>query len=155
MNNQFPELIPRLESYSTIKTWRERAGRYRLEGTRCRECGEKWFPPRTGLPCPKCHKSNMEPYECTRTGEVISLQLEVMGYPAMGYGELAPRKICLIRLDDGIHIISEVMDCGEADVQPAKPTEGKPGTRVKMVFRKHKREDSGNWMYGYKFVIDK
>lgn len=156
MNVEFPELIPRLESYGTIKTWREHEGRYRLLGTKCKNCGEKWFPPRTGLPCPKCLEMNtMESYECAQTGEVISLQLEVMGYPAMGYGELAPRKIVMIRLDDGIHVISEVVDCGENDVVPAKPTEGKPGTRVKMVFRKHKREESGNWMYGYKFVIDK
>ncbi|MBI5778851.1 MAG: OB-fold domain-containing protein [Planctomycetes bacterium] len=154
MNTQFPELIPRLESYSTIKTWREHDGRYRLQGTRCRKCSEKWFPPRVGLPCPKCHAINMEPYECARTGEVISFQLEVMGYPAMGYGELSPRKICIIKLDDGIHIIGEVVDCGENDVHPAEPTKNKSGTRVKMVFRKQKREETGNWMYGYKFVID-
>ena len=154
MNTEFTEVIPRLESYGTIKTWRERHGRYRLQGTKCKACNEKWFPPRTGMPCPKCHAMNtMEAYECARTGEVVSLQSEVMGYPAMGYGELAPRQICMIKLDDGIHIISEVMDAPEGDV---KPRSGKtPGTRVRMTFRKHKREDTGNWMYGYKFVIDK
>ena len=107
-------MIPRLESYSTIKTWREREGRYRLQGTKCGKCGEKWFPPKTGLPCPKSHDvKSMVPYECARTGEVISLQLEVRGYPAMGYGELSPRKIVIIRLNDGIHVISEVVDCNE------------------------------------------
>ncbi|MCK4908391.1 MAG: OB-fold domain-containing protein [Planctomycetes bacterium] len=145
--NEFPELVPRLESYATLKTWRERHGRYRMQGTKCKKCGEKWFPPRVGLPCPKCYAYDMEPFECADKGVVTTVQIEVMGYPCMGYGELSPRKICMIKLDDGINIISEVVDAAPEDV--------KEGVRVKMVFRKHKREENGNWVYGYKFVLDK
>ncbi|MEW6522614.1 MAG: OB-fold domain-containing protein [Bacillota bacterium] len=144
--SQFPEGVPRLESYSTIRAWRERLGRYRLRGSKCRVCGALWFPSRMGMVCPQCLQLDQEDYECARTGVVVVHELEVMGYPAMGYGELAPRHICMIRLDDGVHILSEVTDAREERVGP--------GTRVRMVFRKHKREETGNWMYGYKFVIE-
>lgn len=147
MNQQFPELVPRLESYATIKTWRERHGRYRMLGSRCKKCSEIWFPSRDALICPKCQSREFIPYECARTGEVLTVQHEIMGYPAMGYGELSPRKIVMIKLDDGVTIISEVVDCAAEEV--------KPGTKVKMAFRKHKREENGCWMYGYKFVLNK
>lgn len=52
----------------------------------------------------------------------------------------------MIRLDDGIHVISEIVEQEGALV--------KKGTRVRMVIRKHKREDTGNWVYGYKFVVE-
>ena len=145
--SEFPEIIPKLESYSCLKTWRERLARYRLMGSKCSECGEKWFPSRKDLICPACNSRELEDYECARTGEICVLQKEVMGYPAMGYGELSPRNIVTIKLDDGVHVLSEIMD---ADAE-----ECKSGARVKMVFRKHKREETGNWMYGFKFVVDK
>ena len=28
------------------------------------------------------------------------------------------------------------------------------GDRVKMVLRKHKREDTGAWVYGFRFILD-
>jgi uncharacterized OB-fold protein len=34
------------------------------------------------------------------------------------------------------------------------PEKVKPGARVKMVLRKHKREDTGAWVYGYRFILD-
>jgi uncharacterized OB-fold protein len=146
MSSEFPEIIPKLESYSCLKTWRERLGRYRIMGSRCKKCGEIWFPSRKGLMCPVCYNREMDDHECAHAGEITEHNAEVMGYPAMGYGELAPRNIVMIKLDDGVHILSEVVD--------ASAEECKTGTRVKMVLRKHRREDSGNWLYGYKFVLE-
>ena len=145
MNDQFPEILPRLESYSTMRTWRERLGRYRLQGSRCKSCGSAWFPRRDGLNCPKCSSVDLEVYFCSRTGTIDVVQIENMGYPVMGYGETAPRLVCTIRLDDGITVLSELAD--------AEAGELVPGARVKMVLRKHKREETGAWMYGFMFAI--
>lgn len=145
MNDQFPEILPRLESYGTMRTWRERMGRYRLVGSRCKTCGEKWFPRRDGLNCPHCSGVDMEVYECSHTGVIEQFQIENMGYPVMSYGDWSPRIVATILLDDGITILSEIVD--------AIPDEITRGARVKMVLRKQKREETGGWMYGFMFTL--
>ncbi len=144
--SQFTDPFVRLDTFSSAYWYRSRAGRYRLEGTRCTNCGEKFFPPRTGLICPACHERAMEPYQCAQAGEIISVALDEVGFPAVGYGDYLPRVQAIVRLDDGIHLMVDIM-------QVADPSEVQPGTRVKMMLRKHRREDTGAWVYGYGFVL--
>lgn len=147
MNPQFPEFYVRLDTFSSAVWYRGKAGRYRLEGTRCTGCGEKFFPPRTGLICPTCHARAMEPYECAHAGEIVAIALDDLGFPAHGYGDYMPRIMIVVRLDDGVHVMSELMDV-------SSPTAATAGTRVKMVLRKHRREDTGAWVYGPRFVLE-
>lgn len=146
--SQFTDPFVRLDTFSSAYWYRSRAGRYRLEGTRCTHCGEKFFPPRAGLICPACHERAMEPYQCAQTGEVVSVALDDVGFPAVGYGDNLPRVQAIVRLEDGIHLMVDIL-------QVADPSEVQPGARVKMVLRKHRREDTGAWVYGYGFVLDK
>lgn len=148
MSDQFPDMYVRLDTFSSAYWYRTRAGRYRLEGTRCKACGEKYFPPRTGLICPACHAREMEPYPCAQTGEIVALALDDVGFPAAGYGDELPRVQAIVRLDDGIHLMVDLVDLAE-------PAEAQVGARVRMVLRKHRREDTGAWVYGYGFVLDK
>jgi hypothetical protein len=147
MSDQFPEQFVRWDTFSSVLWYRNRAGRYRLEGTRCTNCGEKFFPPRTGLICPACHARAMEPYQCAQAGEIVAVALDDMGFPAIGYGDTMPRIQAIVRLDDGIHLMVDI-------IRAADPAEVQIGARVKMVLRKHKREDTGAWVYGYGFVLD-
>jgi uncharacterized OB-fold protein len=147
MSAQFPEPFVRLDTFSSAVWHRTRAGRYRLEGTRCTNCGEKFFPPRTGLICPNCHERAMEPYQCAHAGEIVVVSLDDMGFPAIGYGDYLPRIQAIVRLDDGIHLMTDLMEVED-------PAQVKSGMRVKMVLRKHKREDTGAWVYGYRFILD-
>ncbi len=147
MSEQFPEQFVRWDTFSSALWYRSKAGRYRLEGTQCAGCGAKFFPPRTGLICPACHERAMIPYQCAHAGEVIAVALDDVGFPALGYSDTMPRVQAIIRLDDGIHLMADIC-------QVADPTEVQPGARVKMVLRKHKREDTGAWVYGYGFVKD-
>lgn len=146
MADQFPEPFAHLDTFSSAVWYRTKAGRYRLEGSRCTHCGEKFFPPRTGLLCPNCHERAMEPYPCAKTGEIIAVAVDNMGFPAAGYGEIMPRLQAMIRLDDGIHVMSDIMEVSD-------PANVVPGARVKAVLRKHKREDTGAWVYGYRFIL--
>jgi hypothetical protein len=148
MSDQFPEQFVRWDTFSSALWYRTKAARYRLVGTRCTKCGEKFFPPRTGLICPSCHERAMEPYQCAQTGEVVTVALDDVGFPALGYGDTLPRVQAIVKLDDGIHLMVDIM-------QVADPSEVQPGSRVKMVLRKHKREDTGAWVYGFGFVLDK
>lgn len=145
---QFFDPIVRLDTFSSAVWYRTKAGRYRLEGSRCTACGEKFFPPRTGLICPNCQERAMEPYLCAQSGEIVAIAPDDLGFPAMGYASNLPRLMAVIRLDDGVHVMSDI-------IEVADPAEVVPGARVKMVLRKHKREDTGAWVYGFRFVLEK
>jgi len=146
MSDQFPEPFVRLDTFSSAVWYRNKAGRYRLEGTRCGKCGEIFFPPRTGLLCPSCHAREMEPYTCAQAGEIVAVAPDNLGFPATGYGDYMPRIQAMIRLDDGVHVMSDIMEVDDPDRVVT-------GARVRMVLRKHKREDTGAWVYGYRFVL--
>ena len=146
MNTEFPEFFVRLDTFSSAVWYRNKAGRYRLEGTQCGACGQKFYPGRVGLVCPTCLKREMQPYECAHTGEIVALALDDIGFPAHGYGDYMPRIMIMVRLDDGIHVMSELMDV-------SSPADAQVGMRVRMVLRKHRREDTGAWVYGSRFVL--
>ncbi|MDX9850094.1 MAG: zinc ribbon domain-containing protein [Anaerolineaceae bacterium] len=147
MGEQFTDQFVRWDTFSSALWYRTKAGRYRLEGTRCSNCGEIYFPPRTGLICPACHERLMEPYQCAQTGSIVTVAPDDVGFPALGYGENLPRIQAIVRLDDGIHLMTDI-------IQVADPAEVQPGARVKMILRKHKREDTGAWVYGFGFILD-
>lgn len=148
MGDQFTDQFVRWDTFSSALWYRTKSARYRLEGTRCTNCQNIFFPPKTGLICPACHERAMEPYLCAQKGEIVTAALDDVGFPAVGYGDYLPRVQAIVRLDDGIHLMVDIM-------QVANPTEVQPGARVKMVLRKHKREDTGAWVYGFGFVLDK
>jgi uncharacterized OB-fold protein len=89
----------------------------------------------------------MKPYECAHKGTIVTVAPDDLGFPAIGYGDYLPRLQAIVRLDDGIHVISDIMEVEDSEMV-------KVGARVKMVLRKHKREDTGAWVYGFRFVLD-
>lgn len=89
----------------------------------------------------------MEPYQCAQAGTVVAVALDDVGFPALGYGDNLPRIQAIVRLDDGIHLMVDIL-------QVEDPAQVQAGSRVKMVLRKHKREDTGAWVYGFGFVLD-
>jgi len=76
----------------------------------------------------------------------VAVALDDVGFPAVGYGDNLPRVQAIVRLDDGVHLMVDLL-------QIRNVSEAQVGKRVKMVLRKHKREDTGAWVYGYGFVI--
>ena len=139
-----PDQIYRHSTYSSVKAWRERHGRYRLVGSRCENCEAKFFPRRVA--CPRCGKRQMKPYECSHTGKVVVVWAQVGLVRLLGYADLPPRSIAIVRLDDGTHIETEIVDLPSEQI-----AENGVGMRVGLVFRKIRRESNGNWCYGYKF----
>jgi len=134
--------IPRVETHNTVRAYKEKAGRLRLVGSKCCECGQIWFPRR--FTCPKCHSRQLQEYQCATTGIVTNSWVDTMGFPCIGYEDIDDRVIATILLDDGINIIAELCNVH---------TTVETGTRVKKVIREQKRDDTGNLMYGYKFEV--
>jgi hypothetical protein len=61
-----------------------------------------------------------------------------------GYEKYAPYVVALIELDDGLRILSQIVD--------VELNEVKTGLRVEAVFRRVKEDgSSGILQYGYKF----
>jgi len=144
--SMFPEPAYRHGVYRTTKMWRERLGRYRLMGSRCRKCGALWWPRRIGGVCGKCNSRDLEPYEFSHEGVLKTHSLS-SGTPLMGmevYG--ADRRIVAsVLLDEGVVV-------GPTEIVDTTFENLKDGVKVQMVTRKLRRESNGNWMYGYMWV---
>ena len=132
--------------FTSFRAWRERLGRYRLEGSKCAGCGEIWFPQRHGV-CPKCYGRELTPYQCPHSGEVIEFLIKDNPFTDLSgtqYHGRGKRIIAMIRLDDGLHVAADIEDCSPSDVHT--------GMRVRLITRKWMRESNSNWQYGYKFA---
>ena len=113
---------------------------YRLQGSRCRDCGALHFPARTA--CPACGGREHIPHRFRDAGELWSYselyQLQ------RGFPKDVPHLLGLIKLDEGPLLLAQITD--------AEPEELRIGMRVQMVTR-HIRSlgEHGFRVYGYKF----
>jgi len=124
---------------SVPRYWREQLPRYRLIGKECTECKTRYFPARTVC---KCGSTSFVDYKLSEKGEVITWT--VIRNAPFGYEKYAPYVVALIELDDGLRILSQIVD--------VELNEVKPGLRVEAVFRRVKEDgSSGILQYGYKF----
>ncbi len=130
---------------SVSLTWRRIPERYRMEGTMCQTCGEKFFPKRSV--CPNCRrKGKIVDFKFKGTGEVYSYTY--IHAAAEGFEKQVPYYYAIIKLDEGPMISGQVIDVG--------PDEMKIGVKVEAVMRKIQQVDpNGLIHYGFKFRIRK
>ncbi len=120
--------------------WRLRNQRYRLEGTVCKECGAKHFPPR--VVCPVCRSSHLEPFEFKGAGKVFSYTV-VHQAPDI-FDKQVPYIVALVELEEGVRLTAQLTDTDLEDVYI--------GMEVNMVVRKiYEDGENGPIQYGYKF----
>ena len=125
---------------SVPRYWRETKYRYRLIDQMCAPCGSVGFP-RSGV-CSGCGSLDLEEVKLAETGRVVSWT--VVRNPPVDYMEYAPYIVALVELDDGVRVLSQLVD-----VEPVKM---ETGMRVEAAFRRVKVDgDSGIIEYGYKF----
>lgn len=121
--------------------WREIPQRYRLEANKCKSCKTVYFPPR--LLCPECKKSDLVETKLVEKGEVVSYT--IIRVPPQQFIDQTPYAIGIIKLDDGVNLMGQIVDCDFEDL--------KIGMRVRIEFRKIFNEgEAGILCYGYKFV---
>lgn len=143
----FPEPLYRHGVLRTTKMWRHRQERYRLVGSRCKNCGQLWWPGRHGRVCGKCNSRNLEEYEFSHEGELFIHHMETEHFPIQPlhgfevYGDT--RILAMVKLP------KEEIYIGPTEIVDCTPEEVRDGMKVKMVLRKLRREPNGNWMYGY------
>ncbi len=132
--------IARNTTASAARGWRSRAGRYRLVGSTCSACDQRFFPPRRI--CPDCHARELPEAVLARTGTVTTAATDHT--PLVGHAGRSVRPFAIIALDDeGPSVLVELVD-----VEPEAVT---PGLPVELIVRKWRRESNGLYQYGYKF----
>ncbi len=120
--------------------WRLRNQRYRLEGSKCSDCGQLYFPPRDI--CPHCKSRNTEPYLLTGRGAVYSFTT-VHQAPDI-FDKNIPYVVAMVDLQEGPRITAQLTDVKAEEVAIGMP--------VELVIRKiYEDGENGPIQYGYKF----
>ena len=121
-------------------TWRLKNQRYKLEGSVCPQCGEKYFPPRDV--CPACKAHPLQPYRFNGNGIIYSFTVIYQATPR--FEPYVPYVVALVKLEEGPMITAQITDIDVDSVSIGMP--------VEMVFRKISEQgERGLIYYGYKF----
>jgi uncharacterized OB-fold protein len=124
---------------SVPRYWRNEVPRYRLVGEECALCGNKYFPAR---PVCSCGATEFKDYSLAKKGEVVTWT--IINNAPIGFEKYTPYMVAMIELEDGVRIISQLVDISPEDVSV--------GLNVEACFRKVKENGkSGILQYGYKF----
>jgi uncharacterized OB-fold protein len=76
----------------------------KVAGTRCRKCGQSFFPPRAD--CSQCLSDEMEWFEITGTGQLISFSTLI--YAPTGFEQDLPYTIALVRFGKDVKVFGRL-----------------------------------------------
>ena len=149
------EEVPRFggkHSFSVL--WRFNPEWYRLIGSRCKKCSTVHYPRKAVCVYP-CPSHNLEDVQLSHTGTIVYGGLPPRG--TGGYSDIQPQFLATIQLDDGPHLMAEIVNV-PADLVRKMALDIKErkklyGARVRMVFRRFRKHDSGDITYGHKFEM--
>ncbi len=83
-------------SITKINDFIDKLEQGKVMGTRCKECGHVFFPPRAD--CYECLKSDMEWFEVTGKGKLVSYSK--LEFAPVGFGDDLPYAIALLDYGD-------------------------------------------------------
>lgn len=127
-----------------IQYWRIRDRYYRLIGSKCENCGDEFFPP--VYRCKGCGSEDIKDKEMPKSGKIITYTL--LHEPLPGFEAQAPFYLAVIELTNGARILSQLVD------SPAESI--KTGAKVTATTRRARVDgESGQILYGYKFIVAK
>jgi scaffold protein (connect acetoacetyl-CoA thiolase and HMG-CoA synthase) len=123
-----------------IQAWRIRDRYYRLIGSKCKDCGDEFFPP--VYRCKGCGSEHIVDREMPRTGKIMTYTF--LHEPLPGYEAQTPLCLALVKLDNGARILTQIVDSPEDAVIT--------GAKVRAA---KVDGESGQITYGYKFIVDR
>jgi len=125
-----------------IQHWRIRDRYYRLVGSRCKDCGEEFFPP--VYQCKACGSERIMDKEMPRTGKIMTYT--VLHEPLPGYEAQSPLYLAVVRLENGARVLTQIVDSPEETIRT--------GARVRATVRRARVDgESGQISYGFKFIV--
>ena len=87
---------------------------------RCKDCGKFYFYPRTQ--CPHCLSENTEWVKVSGKGKVYSFTICTRPGSPLFAGDV-PYDVSLIELDEGVRMMSRVIDCKNEEIKCDMPVE--------------------------------
>jgi hypothetical protein len=107
-----------------------------VQGTRCKDCGMTFFPPRAD--CYRCLASNMEWFDVTGTGKLITYSQ--LKYAPQGFGDDLPYAIALVDYGDYKVFGRIAQDVPEEDIEVGMSVKAVsnelPNGQLNYVFQK-------------------
>lgn len=126
----------------TIQHWRLRDRYYRLIGSKCDDCGDEFFPP--VYRCRGCGSEHVKDKSMPQTGKIVTYTK--LHEPLPGFEAMAPFFLAVVKLENGARVLTQLVDSPDEVVRT--------GARVKATVRRALVDgDSGQIVYGYKFVV--
>ncbi len=114
-----PRNQPFLEEIEAKPFWAN-LKEHRLTAQRCSSCSHFRFPPQAL--CPKCLSSEFEWAPLSGKGKIYShVTYRRAWHPA--YQDKVPYNVSLVELDEGVRMVSNVIDCKVEEVYTGMPVE--------------------------------
>jgi len=102
------------------RPWWEAAQRHELYIQRCRDCGDRRFHPRTL--CTNCMSSRTEWVKCGGRGKIYTFTVTNQNGSA-GFRDALPYVLACVELDEGVKLMTNIVDCPPAQVKIDMPVE--------------------------------
>ncbi len=109
----------------------------KVMATRCRKCGQKYFPPQ--MDCPKCLDSDVEWFEIKGQGKLTTYSM--VHYGPTGFEDDVPYLVAVAEFEDGVKIFSRLSKkVSEGDIKVGMPVKvvpvQLPDNRISYEFQK-------------------
>lgn len=123
--------------------WRRSQERYTLTGNHCETCKSDYYPSKQL--CPKCRrKGKLVEKQMPLKGKIYSYS-EVHAAPK-GFEHESPYFLAVIELENGVKVLSQVIDSAPESVVIGAPVE----VRFRKIFEDN---EEGAIAYGFKFKV--
>ncbi|MDG2307026.1 MAG: Zn-ribbon domain-containing OB-fold protein [Candidatus Binatia bacterium] len=110
--------VPRADEES--KGYWEACRRHELRVQRCRSCSQLRFYPRAV--CPACMSGDVEWALCSGRGEVYTFTVTHQNH-SPGFRESLPYVLAYVELEEGVQMLTNIVDCPPDDVKIGMPVE--------------------------------
>ena len=114
----YPKPLPVPDNVSA-EFW-EAASRHRLLIQRCLDCDARQSFPQSC--CRECLSENIEWLETKGTGKIYSFTI-VHRAPSLAFEEDVPYTVALVELDEGVRMISNIVEVEPQEVRVGMPVE--------------------------------
>jgi uncharacterized OB-fold protein len=76
----------------------------KLMGTKCKQCGKSYFPPR--MDCPFCLSSDVEWFQIASKGKLLTYT--TVNYGPSGFEDEAPYTLGIVEFPEGVRVLARV-----------------------------------------------
>lgn len=116
-NKEYPTPKPQMNE-DTKGFWKHLQEKRKLHVQQCKSCKTYSHPPRPV--CHHCRKFELEWVPVTGKGVIYSF---VVYHRSVHPGFIVPYEVVLVELEEGVRIVSNMVDCGPENIEIGMPVE--------------------------------